>query len=464
MWFLILSTALLLLIFKLKKVFSYWKDRGVDYVNPLYYFGSFYENILRCNSRGDILHDIYNKFPNKRYVGFYNCFQPILLIRDIELIKRITVKDHETFHSHSEFIPPELDSLWSRNIVALQDRKLWNNLRSSLTPIFTTYNLKSSFTILQQFSNNFVNYLVNKSDGKNIIVEMKEITQRFSSDITAYYYFGAKCDAINNPDNQVHRMMGKAMMLSFLNTYTNVMGKLCPKILKWTGARAYSQEVRNFFFDIMKQSIKIRLENKSSTSDVISALMRFYKAEEYHINDVDSNILEDITAHAFVLLFSEYESVTSILSLIWYELTLNPDIQRKLYEEIVDTLEKFGGSVSYDAIMSMGYLDNFFDEILRLHQPNSIIDRRAMRDYIIEAENPGEKDIIIEKGATIWILQKGIQMDPDYFSNPETFDPDRFSNENKHNIKNGANMPFGSGPRSCPGNREFYTNYCISIF
>mgnify|MGYP004578952509 FL=1 len=45
----------------------------------------------------------------------------------------------------------------------------------------------------------------------------------------------------------------------------------------------------------------------------------------------------------------------------------------------------------------------------------------------------------------------GLHKDPKYYSDPQRYDPDRFSDENKENIKQCAYMPFGDGPRVCVG-------------
>lgn len=90
-------------------------------------------------------------------------------------------------------------------------------------------------------------------------------------------------------------------------------------------------------------------------------------------------------------------------------------------------------------------------ETLRKWPPGPQLDRICEKDYTIPAESPDEKDFVIEKGTMVLMPVYGIHRDPKFYPNPEKFDPERFSDENKGNIEPLAYFPFGSGPRNCIG-------------
>lgn len=108
-----------------------------------------------------------------------------------------------------------------------------------------------------------------------------------------------------------------------------------------------------------------------------------------------------------------------------------------------------GKRLTYDALQKMKYLDQVICETLRRWPPLPQTDRVCSKDYIINCS--GNVQLKIDKGACVLFQIYGIHNDPKYFPNPDQFDPDRFSDENRGNIVPGTFLAFGSGPRSCIG-------------
>ena len=135
-----------------------------------------------------------------------------------------------------------------------------------------------------------------------------------------------------------------------------------------------------------------------------------------------------------------------------YELATNLDVQKELLEEVDSVVSTLAGKkISYEALHKMKFLDMVISESLRKWSPTVQTDRKCLQDYKIHLGNG--KIITIKKGEIVSIPIHHLHRDPDYFPNPEKFDPHRFSDENKDSIIQGSYLPFGLGPRACIGSR-----------
>lgn len=72
-------------------------------------------------------------------------------------------------------------------------------------------------------------------------------------------------------------------------------------------------------------------------------------------------------------------------------------------------------------------------------------ERQCVKDYDLKIDDGSI--FHFEKDTLIVIPVYSFHHDPKYFSNPEKFDPDRFSDENRKQIDPDTYMPFGVGPR-----------------
>ncbi|XP_026318080.1 cytochrome P450 9e2-like [Hyposmocoma kahamanoa] len=163
---------------------------------------------------------------------------------------------------------------------------------------------------------------------------------------------------------------------------------------------------------------------------------------------------DDLCAQAVLFFIAGFESVSTALSFLLYELAINPDVQDKLYQEIKENEAKNNGQFDYNSIQNMVYMDMVVSETLRLWMPAVGMDRCCTKDYNLGKPNDkATEDFIIRKGDGLQIPLWSIHRDPIYYPNPNKFDPERFSEENKHKIQPFTYMPFGLGPRNCIGSR-----------
>lgn len=69
-----------------------------------------------------------------------------------------------------------------------------------------------------------------------------------------------------------------------------------------------------------------------------------------------------------------------------------------------------------------------------------------MADYKIPGSN-----LTLKKGTTVFVSVFGMHYDPEYFPEPQKYDPDRFSEDYPNKHPPYTFLPFGEGPRICIG-------------
>lgn len=130
-----------------------------------------------------------------------------------------------------------------------------------------------------------------------------------------------------------------------------------------------------------------------------------------------------------------------------HELACNHTVQSKLFEEI----QTAGEAPTYGKIHELRYLEMVISEVLRKWPPIAGTDRECSKSY--EMENSNGNLVTLKVGDVIWIPTFGIQRDQEYWPDPDKFDPERFNEENRPNIKSCTYLPFGNGQRTCIASR-----------
>ncbi|KAK5641880.1 hypothetical protein RI129_010427 [Pyrocoelia pectoralis] len=474
--FLIPIGLCLFVYFVLIRPFQYWTKRGVIQFSVWRLWLENLKMFLQFNSLSDSFKVLYDAFPGVRYSGMYQITKPVLVIKDPELIKQITVKDFDHFIDHSQFNNEESDPLWEKNLFSLKGER-WKDMRATLSPSFTSSKMKAMFGIMAECAENFVNHFKN-DNLETATFEFKDIFTRFTNDVIASVSFGVNCDSIKDRDNEFYLMGKLATNLSgFWRSISIFIMMTSPKLAKFLGLRIFSEKVSAFFRNVVIGNMEAREKSGIVRPDMINLLMEARKGKLKHERSgevIDSGFAEerqklqltddDVTAQALIFFFGGFESVATLMCFAAYELAVDPFVQERLQKEVDNVLRKGNGTLTYEALMRMEYLDMVVSETLRKWPASVGFDRLCVKPYTIQPEMKNEKPVNLEKGDIVMMIMYGMHLDEKYFPNPDRFDPERFNKENRKNITPYTYMPFGIGPRSCIGNRFALLETKILIF
>ncbi|KAK4887706.1 hypothetical protein RN001_003977 [Aquatica leii] len=429
--------------------YKYWKKQGVNHIKPVYFFGNLADVVFRKKSLLETIKNFYYLDEDARYVGCYQFFQPCLVVRDPELLKQITIRDFKHFPDHTVTTSEKVDPLWGNSLPSKTAENGWYNTRSKISPYFTGQKFRIMVPLIQDCAQELIKSLRLKKSSTSL--EAKDEFNKLLNDVIASVAFGVKVNTIVDDTNLFYALGKKTADFSGFKALIFLGYANFPRVMEFFRFKVFDKNISEFYTKLIKNNLEERKVKNIIRPDFLHLLT----------NDADNKVeftLTEIVAHSLLFYFGGFESVAFVLSHTCYELALNPDVQKKTYDEIVSVLKEHNGEASYEAITKMTYLDNVVSESLRLYPPTYITDRKCAKPYIIKPKKPGERPLHIHKGLFIWVPIKEIQLDPKNFPDPLKFDPERFNSENKTKIKPFTYLPFGIGPRFCIG-----TFFCFKI-
>ncbi|CAH0561305.1 unnamed protein product [Brassicogethes aeneus] len=451
-----LTTFILYYNYKL----SYWKRRGVITRKTVFPYGNAEKIVKQKLHFGLEWASMYNDFKKKgqRYGGGYLFIKPVFIPCDLDLVKDILQTNFNHFSSHGIYYNEEGDPL-SGHLFAL-DGERWRNMRVKLTPTFTSGKIKMMFNILIKCGDIF-EQVIEKHSETGEVFEIKDLTSRLTIDIIASTAFGLVTNSIEDPGNDFATKCTTFVAPGIQTIITQVLQFFLPhSFLRMANIRVNDPTVANFFLDVIRKTVDYREKNNVYRKDFLHLLLQLKNrgvvsddGKIFPQNDGEKNSATSITfnqlaAQAFLFYFGGFDTSSNLVSYAFFELAYNPDVQKKLQAEIKKVFEKYDGDLTYDSLNEMKYMHMAILETLRKYPAVPINPRQCTKDYKIPGTN-----IVIEKGTTTFIPTMAIHYDPDIYPDPDKFDPERFSDENKAKRHPSAWLPFGLGPRECIGLR-----------
>uniref|UniRef100_A0A667WPY8 unspecific monooxygenase n=1 Tax=Myripristis murdjan TaxID=586833 RepID=A0A667WPY8_9TELE len=411
--------ALLVMFISLFIMYGYWsygvfEKLGIPCPKPIMYWGTV--------TKG---HSDYMSFKQFGKVwGMYELRTPMLAVMDVSMLKTILVKECFSLFPNRRNLRLNGDLY---DIVSLSEDDNWRRIRNILTPAFTTGRIKEMFEIMKQHSRKLTDSLRPKAHNEEVI-NVKDFLGAYSLDAMASCAYSIDTDTIKDPSHPFINHAKKLLRISIpLFLIQGFFPFLLP-LLEISGFSLFPKSCVAYFKSVLE---KVRM-------DFLQLMMNSQQEKQNKgLSD------HEIMSQAIIFVAAGFDTSGTTLAFLAYNLAKNPEVMRRLQEEI----------------------DTTFPSKRRHH--NSRIERVAKATVEING-------ITVPKDMIVTVPVYALHRDPDLWPDPEEFKPDRFSKENKQSINPYAYLPFGIGPRNCIGMRfalvmvklalvEVLQNYSFSI-
>lgn len=151
---------------------------------------------------------------------------------------------------------------------------------------------------------------------------------------------------------------------------------------------------------------------------------------------------DDVINHMIFVLMAAHDTSTITISTMMQYLGQHPEWQQRCREE---SLAIPGDSISYEQVSELRSLDLVMKESMRLVSPVPTIARKAVKDTEVLGH-------FIPAGTMVAVAPYFTHHLEEYWPDPETFDPGRFSEERREDkVHRLAWQPFGGGVHKCIG-------------
>lgn len=327
------------------------------------------------------------------------------------------------------------------------DGSLWKRSRALTAPTFT----KSQFGDLKRFVDHVTRLLEHVPDDGSQI-DLQPLFHQLALDVTTEMLFGHSVDSLSqdaSPEGQ--------KFLDALNYAQRGVGRRIT--LPWwdifTTDRQFWRACKSCHDFADKAILCARteyLEQKPIPTDN-------YSLVNVLVQRTDN--LKEIRQHLLNVFLPAHDAIAIPLTNIFFSLSRHPTAYLKLCEEV----GRLGGDLTMDAQMlkQLPYLNNVISETLRLYPAVTTNERVALRDTFLPTGGGKNCDakIAVCRGDLVTMSFYSLQRRKDVWGDDaEVWRPERWDG---FEPPPWTNLPFGAGPRICPGQAQGLIQLALTV-
>ncbi|XP_025262445.1 cytochrome P450 4C1-like isoform X2 [Camponotus floridanus] len=380
---------------------------------------------------------------NKNKSGLYTVWiglHPIVCAITPECIKSILQsKTHVEKGEQYSFLKP-----WLGNGLITAPVEQWYGYRKIVWPTFY-FNILEQFIVIMSEKTETAIKCIEKEIEENStkIIDIFPFIQQITFNIICETIMGINLDdeevtSYRLASNRFFELLSLRISQSWL--WLNWIYDLLPQGKEFKTIIRQKKIARMQNIKIQNQQDDFHIRDKPESKTLLDRFLDINEKDNVSFPD------EDLRAHVTSLLFAGHD--TTAISIYWTLFCIGNDLkcQEKIREELKEVFKDSQRPPSVKELSQLKYLERVIKESRRLYPSIPIILRKISED--IKMDN-----YIVPKGTSVAVRILLVHRNPEIWSNPLKFDPDRFLPENLEQVHPYAYIPFSAGPRNCIGQK-----------
>jgi len=408
--------------------YRHFEKLGIKGPKPSFLFGNLLQ-LYKTEKKiaDDVIEEWFEKYGP--VVGYYIGERPMLLVRDVQMLNDIFVKNAKCFYNRVE--PAVNAKPFIYSLIFVKDKN-YRRVRKLLSPLFKPKSPSLVYfkTVFEDCAKRFCLHISHSHNHAEFVIDVYDKVQCFTLDVISRSLLNIetnvydKDDYIMNAVREFFKMTENeavylafsfpffSLLFTFINNYLTA-GKMTKILIR------HLKDKLSFFLHNYKKN------DLSLEKNLITSMLYLYQDKKISQNELIGNML--------LMLLAGYETTSNALTYTLYLLAQHQDVQEKVYQEL------------QQSDTHLNYLKAVWYESLRYYPPVSLfVNRKASYSCVING-------LRIEKGTTVQAPIWSIHHCAEYWPKPWSFNPERFASDNKHNLRLDAFLPFGLGLKTCLG-------------
>ncbi|HEV7347869.1 cytochrome P450 [Telluribacter sp.] len=200
------------------------------------------------------------------------------------------------------------------------------------------------------------------------------------------------------------------------------------------------ETVETVVYDIINNRRQESTLNPEARHDDLLDMLLHARDEETGEGMSDQQLRDEV----MTIFMAGHETTANALAWALYVLAQHPEVVNKMRTEIQEVLGP-QGVPTFNTARQLSYTLQVVQEVMRLYPPAWMIGRKALA-----ADQLG--DYPVAENSYVLISPYVLHRHPDYWQEPDVFNPEHFAPEAVKTRPTYAYLPFGGGPRMCIGN------------